>query len=76
MSGLKHVCDYREEIIRETHFNAEGNMMSIRTSLAADVSLFLTSLRLGVLGLFPEGPAADLSFTFCGVCKQEKCKFC
>lgn len=44
-------------------------MMSIRTSLAADVSLFLTSLRLGVLGLFPEGPAADLSFTFCGVCK-------
>ncbi len=47
----------------------------ICTSLAADESLLLTSLRLGALGDFPEGPAADLSFTFCGVWKKKNAIF-
>ncbi len=75
MSGLKHVCDYR----KETHSHvAERQILTwkgICTSLADDESLLLISLRLGVLGDFPEGPAADLSFTFCGVWNKKQVNY-
>lgn len=47
----------------------------ICTSLADDESLLLISLRLGVLGDFPEGFAADLSFTFCGVWNKKHANY-